>query len=149
MRDDSTPFKVMVVEADDDIAQAIARKLGAHGYEVEIASEPQSVMERIDSGLADWDVVILDVGMPGLSGIDVVQHLRGVGSTGSVIMLAGDRTSDDGELTLTEAKRRASSAFEKRYLVRVMEKAKGSVSEAARLAGLDRTNFRRLLQRHG
>ena len=40
-------------------------------------------------------------------------------------------------------------AFEKRYLTRVMERAKGSVSEAARLAGLDRTNFRRLLQRHG
>ena len=57
---------------------------------------------------------------------------------------------DDGELEpLTEAKRRASAAFEKRYLVKVMEKAKGSVSEAARLAGLDRTNFRRLLQRHG
>ncbi|HEY0251124.1 MAG TPA: sigma-54 dependent transcriptional regulator, partial [Kofleriaceae bacterium] len=57
---------------------------------------------------------------------------------------------DDDELTpLTEAKRRASGAFEKRYLTRVMEKAHGSVSEAARLAGLDRTNFRRLLQRHG
>ena len=57
---------------------------------------------------------------------------------------------DDGELEpLTEAKRRASASFEKRYLVKVMEKAKGSVSEAARLAGLDRTNFRRLLQRHG
>jgi two-component system response regulator GlrR len=50
---------------------------------------------------------------------------------------------------LTEAKRRASSAFEKRYLMNVMERAKGSVSEAARLSGLDRTNFRRLLQRHG
>jgi DNA-binding NtrC family response regulator len=50
---------------------------------------------------------------------------------------------------LTEAKRRASAAFEKRYLTKVMERAKGSVSEAARLAGLDRTNFRRLLQRHG
>src|SRR5262249_41974907 len=59
-------------------------------------------------------------------------------------------TDDDGELTpLTEAKRRASATFERRYLTRVMEKAKGSVSEAARLAGLDRTNFRRLLQRHG
>jgi two-component system response regulator HydG len=58
--------------------------------------------------------------------------------------------SEDGELEpLTEAKRRASAAFEKRYLVKVMEKAKGSVSEAARLAGIDRTNFRRLLQRHG
>jgi DNA-binding NtrC family response regulator len=56
---------------------------------------------------------------------------------------------EDGELEpLTEAKRRASAAFEKRYLVAAMEKAKGSVSEAARLAGLDRTNFRRLLQKH-
>jgi DNA-binding NtrC family response regulator len=50
---------------------------------------------------------------------------------------------------LTDAKRRASAAFEKRYLMKVMERAKGSVSEAARLSGLDRTNFRRLLQRHG
>jgi DNA-binding NtrC family response regulator len=63
---------------------------------------------------------------------------------------AAAATSDDGDLEpLTEAKRRASAAFEKRYLIRVMEKAKGSVSEAARLSGLDRTNFRRLLQRHG
>jgi two-component system, NtrC family, response regulator HydG len=68
------------------------------------------------------------------------------GSSGS----SGSAGLDDGELEpLTEAKRRASSAFEKRYLIKVMEKAKGSVSEAARLAGLDRTNFRRLLQRHG
>jgi two-component system, NtrC family, response regulator GlrR len=39
--------------------------------------------------------------------------------------------------------------FEKNYLTMAMERAKGSISEAARLAGLDRTNFRRLLQRHG
>jgi two-component system response regulator HydG len=50
---------------------------------------------------------------------------------------------------LTEAKRRASAVFEKNYLTLAMERAKGSISEAARLAGLDRTNFRRLLQRHG
>jgi transcriptional regulator with GAF, ATPase, and Fis domain len=59
---------------------------------------------------------------------------------------------DDASLMampLTEAKRLAASEFERRYLVRVMERAAGSVSEGARLAGLDRTNFRRLLQRHG
>ena len=68
----------------------------------------------------------------------------------AAVRAARRSTIDDDELVgLTEAKRRASAAFEKRYLVRVMEKAKGSVSEAARLAGLDRTNFRRLFQRHG
>ncbi len=62
---------------------------------------------------------------------------------------AGNGPPDEELLPLTEAKRRASTAFEKRYLLRVMEQSKGSVSEAARLAQLDRTNFRRLLQRHG
>jgi two-component system response regulator HydG len=93
MRDESTPFKVMVVEDDDDVARAIARKLGSDGYEVELASEPQSVMARLDADLADWDVVILDVGLPGISGIDVLKHFRELGSTASVIMLTGDRTA--------------------------------------------------------
>lgn len=52
-------------------------------------------------------------------------------------------------MPLTDAKRLAASEFERVYLVRVMERAGGSVSEGARLSGLDRTNFRRLLQRHG
>jgi DNA-binding NtrC family response regulator len=56
---------------------------------------------------------------------------------------------EDALMPLTEAKRRASAAYERAYLHKVMEKATGTVSEAARLAGLDRTNFRRLLQRHG
>jgi two-component system response regulator HydG len=62
--------------------------------------------------------------------------------------IAGDVGDEDVLLPLTEAKRRASSAYERAYLHKVMEKARGSVSEAARLAGIDRTNFRRVLQRH-
>lgn len=50
---------------------------------------------------------------------------------------------------LTEAKRRSASEFERCYLSSVLERANGSVSEAARIAGLDRTNFRRLLHRYG
>ena len=69
-------------------------------------------------------------------------------SSGAIAMppLGGD---DEQLPPLTEAKRRASAQFEKNYLTMAMERAKGSISEAARLAGLDRTNFRRLLQRHG
>lgn len=53
------------------------------------------------------------------------------------------------QMPLTEAKRLAAAAFERGYLARAMESAKGSVTDAARLAGVDRSNFRRLLQRHG
>jgi transcriptional regulator with GAF, ATPase, and Fis domain len=50
---------------------------------------------------------------------------------------------------LSEAKRRSAAEFERCYLASVMERAGGSVSEGARIAGLDRTNFRRLLHRYG
>lgn len=53
------------------------------------------------------------------------------------------------EIPLTAAKRRAATEFERCYLKSVIEKAGGSVTDGARIAGLDRTNFRRLLQRHG
>jgi len=75
----------------------------------------------------------------------------GGGGTGALTPAAGaayEPVIEDG-ITLTEAKRRAAHEFEKRYLTKVLERAKGSVSEAARIAGLDRTNFRRLVQRHG
>jgi len=75
---------------------------------------------------------------------------RGVERASTPLPVAVPESGDDDQLPpLTEAKRRASAEFEKNYLNMAMERAKGSISEAARLAGLDRTNFRRLLQRHG
>ena len=57
--------------------------------------------------------------------------------------------ADWTQMPLTEAKRLAAAAFERNYLVQAMETAKGSVVDAALRAGVDRSNFRRLLQRHG
>lgn len=52
-------------------------------------------------------------------------------------------------MPLTEAKRLAAAVFERNYLVRAMESAKDALVDAALAAGVDRSNFRRLLQRHG
>ena len=60
-----------------------------------------------------------------------------------------EAVADWTQIPLTEAKRLAAAAFERNYLVQAMESAKGSVVDAAILAGVDRSNFRRLLQRHG
>jgi transcriptional regulator with GAF, ATPase, and Fis domain len=62
---------------------------------------------------------------------------------------AGIDSSGITETPLTDAKRLSAAQFERCYLASVLERAGGSISEGARIAGLDRTNFRRLLQRHG
>lgn len=57
--------------------------------------------------------------------------------------------ADWTQIPLTEAKRLAAAVFERNYLVHAMESAEGALLDAALAAGVDRSNFRRLLQRHG
>jgi DNA-binding NtrC family response regulator len=52
------------------------------------------------------------------------------------------------ELPYAEAKRRLVSLFDERYTGEILRRTGGNMSEAARRAGLDRSNFRRLLKRH-
>ncbi|MGE0546286.1 MAG: sigma-54-dependent transcriptional regulator [Kofleriaceae bacterium] len=93
MNEQPTSARTMVVEDDPDVARAIARQLRADGHELEMSEDPAPVLERLDRGDGEWDVVILDVGLPGMSGIDVLHRFREAGSTASIIMLTGDNTA--------------------------------------------------------
>ncbi|MCE9580603.1 MAG: sigma-54 dependent transcriptional regulator [Deltaproteobacteria bacterium] len=57
--------------------------------------------------------------------------------------------SGEGPEPLADAKRRATVEFERTYLRRLLEETHGNVAEAARRAGLDRSNFRRRIHRLG
>jgi len=95
MDDASTRVKVMVVEDDPEVAKAIARKLGGDGLDVELAEDPRTVLAQLETGEADsWDVVLLDVGLPGMSGIDVLRRFREANSLASIVMLTGDNTAN-------------------------------------------------------
>jgi len=72
-------IKVMVVEDDMQVSRAIQRTLSPDTHEVELVDEPQPVLERLGAGAADWEVVILDVGLPGMSGIEVLHRFRQAG----------------------------------------------------------------------
>jgi DNA-binding NtrC family response regulator len=54
-----------------------------------------------------------------------------------------------GDLPYRDAKQRAIASFELAYFKSVLQRAGGNVSEAARQAGLDRSNFRRAARRAG
>jgi DNA-binding response OmpR family regulator len=66
--------RVLVVEDDDDIAQALQRSLRMEGYEVRIAGDGAAGLEQ--AGAFAPDLVILDLGLPKLDGIDVARSLR-------------------------------------------------------------------------
>jgi two-component system, NtrC family, response regulator HydG len=89
---DVARVRVMVVEDDPEVSRVIARKLG-EVHELELANDPAIVLDRLAAGTADWDVMLLDVGLPGMSGIDVLRRFREAGSLVSIVMLTGDITA--------------------------------------------------------
>jgi len=85
--------KVMVVEDDPDVTVAIGRTLKMDGCEYEISDDPVPILARLDRGEADWDVMILDVGLPNVNGIEVLKRFREAASPVSVVMLTADTTA--------------------------------------------------------
>jgi len=68
-----------------------------------------------------------------------------VGSVSDAVDLVAKTLAD---VPYAEAKRRVVRDFDRAYANQLLERSKGNVSEAARLAGLDRSNFRRVLRKH-
>ena len=83
---------VLVVEDEEDIAVPLMRTLEREGYEVNrVSGGAEAVAFAVDEGPA---VVILDLGLPDMDGIDVCRQMRSGGYLGGIIMV----TARAGEL---------------------------------------------------
>jgi DNA-binding response OmpR family regulator len=80
--------RVLVVEDDDEIAQVLQRSLRLDGYEVRVAGDGLKALEEANAFLPD--LVILDLGLPKLDGIDVAKHLRERDDTPILMLTARD-----------------------------------------------------------
>ena len=74
MVDFERPPRVLVVEDDDAIAQVLQRSLRMEGYEVRTAADGHDALEQGRAFAPD--LVILDLGLPGMDGIEVAKRLR-------------------------------------------------------------------------
>jgi DNA-binding response OmpR family regulator len=74
MNDFARSPRVLVVEDDEDIAQALQRSLRMEGYEVRTAGDGAAGLEQAHAFAPD--LVILDLGLPQIDGIDVARSLR-------------------------------------------------------------------------
>ncbi len=80
--------RVLVVEDDDAIAQVLQRSLRMEGYEVRIAGDGISALDLANAFLPD--LVILDLGLPRLDGVEVARTLRSVDDVPILVLTARD-----------------------------------------------------------
>jgi two-component system response regulator MprA len=88
MNDFSRSPRVLVVEDDDDIAQALQRSLRMEGYDVRTSPDGQDALEQGRAFAPD--LVILDLGLPKLDGVEVAKALRGDDDVPILILTARD-----------------------------------------------------------
>jgi DNA-binding response OmpR family regulator len=88
-------MRVLVVEDEADLADAVARGLRREGYAVDVAYDGDEALDK--AGVNAYDVVCLDLNLPGTDGIEVVRRIRAdqQRQPPRVLMLtARDRTRD-------------------------------------------------------
>ena len=99
--------KLLVVDDAADDRDVIGRRLSRDGFEVVEASSGEAALDLLDK--YRFDLVLLDINMPGLSGLEVLKRLRGKWPETElpVIMVTG---SDDKEHIAT-ARQLSASGF--------------------------------------
>ena len=93
MSEPDEPAKVLVVEDDEAIAQGLEFNLERKGYQVEVANDGAEALARIRA--TRYDLVLLDVRLPGIDGFDVCQRLRREGNFTPILMLTARAQPDD------------------------------------------------------
>ena len=83
---------VLVVDDDSHIAASLRRALIYEGYAVEVAPDGAMALNRARERMPD--LVVLDVMLPGISGVEVCQRLRAAGDVPILMLTAKDGTAD-------------------------------------------------------
>ena len=78
-------MRILVIEDEPAAATVLARGLREHAYAVDVASDGDAALEQATTN--DYDLVLLDVLLPRLSGLDVCRRLRAGGAAVPILML--------------------------------------------------------------
>ena len=87
-----TSLQVLVVDDEPAIRQVVAAQLRKAGHSVEQAGNGEAAMERLAKG--DVDIVLCDIKMPGMSGIEVLRQARTAGIDTAFIMMTAFASVD-------------------------------------------------------
>lgn len=83
-------YKLLIVDDEPDILQALETYLSLQGYEVYTTTNPKEALDRI--GYEKYHVALLDINMPKMSGIEMLKRIRMTRPTVQVVMMTAYTT---------------------------------------------------------
>lgn len=87
-----TGARILVVDDEIEIVRALQRSLTAHGYEVYTARSGEEALEEITRHRPD--LMLLDLGLPGISGLEVCKRVRAESSLPIIVLSVKDAERD-------------------------------------------------------
>lgn len=93
-------MKLLVIEDEEDIARALSKGLRKKGYAVDTASDGREGLALLE--INQYDLVVLDLNLPGMDGMEVLHQLRRQDSEIKVLILSARQSVDDKVLGLDE-----------------------------------------------
>ena len=84
--------RILIIEDEKNLARFVELELQHEGYETKICFDGRSGLQSATD--EDWDVILLDLMLPELNGLEVVRRLRQVKKTPIIIMTARDSVMD-------------------------------------------------------
>ena len=86
-------MRILITEDEKDLADALARGLRQQGYAADIASDGEEAMMMTE--VNNYDLIILDLNLPKIDGVEVCQRIRAAGSPVGILMLTARSSLDD------------------------------------------------------
>lgn len=140
------PFRILVIDDDKAMRESLGHLLETAGFDVQCLSKAENVLPRLDSH--NTDVLLCDVRMPGVTGIELLEQLKDVTTVPMVLMSA----HGDIDMAVSAIQEGAYSFLEKPFdprrlfkllenaarLYRISRNAERLNERLADLAGLDR-----------
>jgi len=87
--------RVLLAEDDPAISEPLARALRREGYDVDVRADGRAALEGVQQ---NPDLVVLDLGLPYIDGLEVCRRIRAEGRSVPVLILTG--RSDEGDLVV-------------------------------------------------
>ena len=97
---DKTAKKILIIEDDQFLRDFYQELLVAEGYQVDVAPDGDIALEKLSKG--GWDLVLLDIMMPQMTGLDVLDQMKKDPETSSipVVMLTNLTWNPDPQIPM-------------------------------------------------